>query len=539
MKVLTLKLCKLLILFLLLTLEPSYRCLYLKTAHANGGSAFNMAFWQKKKESQWIKTLGGTGFDYVRHGAVDANGNVYVSGKYTNDGTNTNLVTDFKNVTLNGRGDVNGFVAKLDKDGVQIWIKTIGGTSAEEISGLELDGSGNIYVTGTYANNIANANTVLDFSGANLPGVSASTSFDIFVAKLDTNGNQLWIKKMGGTSTDEYPVLTVDSSGNVYVGGKYTNSAANANSVIDFSAAPLPGVTASSTNDLFIAKLNTSGVQQWIKTMGGTFSEVPSAVYVDSSGNVFIAGSYINDTSNSRNTVDFAGNILLGIMTTITFYSDNFIAKLNSSGVQQWIKTIGGEDSERISAIDDAGGGSIYLGGYYENTTADVNGVKDFSGAVLLGKTAANYADSYIAKLDTNGNQQWIKTMGGTSEDMIYGLESDGSYNIYVCGGFWNTPADATAFKDFSGTTRLGAGNSDIFVTKLDSSGTQEWFKTMGGVNAESCFNLDFSYGTIYMPGNFTNNSANVNNVKDIWGNNLPGKTATTSFDIFILKFVP
>lgn len=539
MKFLTLKLCKFLILFLLLTLEPSYRCLDLKTAHANGGSAFNMAFWQKKKQSQWIKTFGGTDFDYVRHGAVDANGNVYVSGRYNNDGTNTNLVTDFKNVTLNGGGDTNGFVAKLDKDGVQIWIKTLGGTSTDEINGLQLDSSGNIYVTGSYSNNIANGYSVRDFSGANLPGVAASLSMDIFVAKLDTNGNQLWIKKMGGTSTEQYPVLTADSSGNVYVGGKFTNSAANANSVIDFSAVPLPGVAASSSGDVFLAKLNTSGVQQWIKTMGGTSGETSSAVYVDSSGNVFIAAAYMNDTSNSKSTVDFAGNTLLGIMTSISFYSDSFIAKLNSSGVQQWIKTIGGQNTEGIYGIGDAGGGGIYLGGFYENDTANVNGVKDFSGAVLLGKTAISNWDAFVAKLDSNGNQQWIKTMGGTSSDSVYGLVSDGSYNIYVCGGLWNTPADDNAFKDFSGTTRLGAGNSDIHVTKLDSSGTQEWFKTMGGVNAESCFSLGFSYGTIYMPGNFTNNSANVNNVKDIWGNNLPGKTATTSFDIFILKFVP
>lgn len=522
---------KLLVLFLLLIFEP--------TVHAAGGSSFTTAFWKKKKDSQWIKTLGGTDFDSTRQVGVDSVGNVYVAGKFFNDSVNTNLVTDFKNTTLTARGDANAFVAKLDKDGNQTWIKTFGGTQADEAYNIKVDASGNVYVVGYYDNNASNGASVLDFNGANFAGIGVSVTRDIFVAKLDTNGNQLWIKKLGGSNTEQYPVLAIDSSGNVYVSGQFYNSSTNSQGVLDFSGAFLNGKTSTASSDVFIAKLNTSGVQQWINILGGKNSESTGMTWVDASGNVFVSGSYYNDPANSQGVLDFAGNALNGISSSGSLSTYSFIAKLNPSGVQVWIKTMGGESFDGIYGIADAGSGSIYVSGFYDNNTANVQAMKDFAGATLLGKTTTSSWDAYIAKLDVNGNQLWIKTMGGTSSDSIYGLVSDASYNIYACGGFFNTAADANAFKDFTGTTRLGVGGGDIHVVKLNSSGTQEWFDSMGGTSGESCYGLAFMNGTLYVPGNYSNNAANVNAVKDLWGNNLPGKTTTTSTDIFILKYVP
>lgn len=523
------KYCKLLSLFLLLIFEPK--------AHAAGGSAFTTAFWQKKKESQWIKTLGGTGADTMRSVAVDSSGNVYVAGTYTNDGTNTNLVTDFKNTSLNGRGDINVFVAKLDKDGVQAWIKTLGGAGADEAYDVGVDASGNVYVTGIFENSSDNQNLVQDFSGTNLTGIGAAISKDVFVAKLNNSGTQLWIKKLGGSALEGSPSMSVDNSGNVFVSGSYNNSSANSNAVVDFKGVTLNGRTTAASPDAFIASLDTSGVQQWIKTLGGTNTDEANEVKVDASGNIFVAGTYTNDTTNSKTVKDFAGSNLSSRTATIGTYG--FLAKLNSTGVQQWIKILGGTNTERITGIADAGGGKLYVGGFSQNDSSDSSSAQDFSGATLLGKTTTNSWDPFVAKLDANGTQEWITSMGGTGSDGLYGLVSDDNFNIYVSGIFVNNSIDANAFKDFSGTSQLAAGNQDVFVVKLDSSGTQVWFDSMGGNDFDQCYGLTVSNGTVYLPGSYSNNLANVYWVKDIWGNTLPGKTTTAGKDIFILKFVP
>jgi hypothetical protein len=186
--------------------------------------------------------------------------------------------------------------------------------------------------------------------------------------------------------------------------------------------------------DVFVIKLDSSGNLSWAKTIGGTGYDVGSSIQQTSDGGYVITGG----------TESFgAGN------------GDVFVIKLDSSGNLSWAKTIGGTNDDY---------------GYSIQQTSD-------GGYVITGGTwsfGAGYSDVFVIKLDSSGNLSWAKTIGGTSEDYGYSIQqtSDGGYVI-------------TGY-----TSSFGAGNYDVFVIKLNSSGNLSWAKTIGGTSVDVGYSI-------------------------------------------------
>lgn len=415
----------------------------------------------------------------------------------------------------------------------QSWIKTLGGGLTDKVNSVAVDSSGNVYVTGQYTNTSANASAVTDFAGANLNGKTATSSLDVFVAKFNSSGAQQWIKTLGGTSTDNGASVAVDSSGNVYVAGNYTNTTTNANSVTDFAGAALNGKTATASTDGFIAKLNSSGTQQWIKTIGGTGSDGVLGVAVDASLNVYVNGAYVNTSANASSVKDFSAANLNGLTTTSS--ADAFVAKLDSSGTQQWIKTFGGKGTDNSIGIALDSSANVYVTGNYTAVTGASYAVVDFSGASVLGYAMIASNDIYVAKLNTSGTQQWIKTMGGADSDVTAAIAVDSSSNVYVSGSADNSTGAVTDFSGSSGPT--GFASADVFVAKLNSSGTQQWIKEMGGSSSDSAKGVSVdSSGNVFVAGYYSNDSSNSDAAVDFAGAALAGRSGLSSSLAFVAK---
>jgi len=236
----------------------------------------------------------------------------------------------------------------------------------------------------------------------------------------------------GGTSSDGGEGIAVDSSGNSYITGYFQGT-------IDFGGGD---VTSAGSNDIFVLKLNSSGTFQWVSTFGGTSSDGGEDITVDSSGNSYITGYF-------KATVDFgAGNV------TSAGSDDIFVLKLNSSGTFQWVSTFGDTsfDVGRGIAVDSSG--NSYITGYFGGTV-------DFGGGDV---TSAGGYDIFVLKLNSSGTFQWVSTFGGTSVDRGEAITIDSSGNSYITGYFQATV-------DFGGGDVTSAGNNDIFVLKLNSSG--------------------------------------------------------------------
>jgi hypothetical protein len=231
-----------------------------------------------------------------------------------------------------------------------------------------------------------------------------------------------------------------------------------------------------------------SSAEATVSVFGGTSNDSGNSIAVDSSGNVYTTGYF-------QGTVDFDPGAGTSNLTSAGSV-DVFVSKLDSSGAVVWAKSFGGASIEYGFSIAVDGSGNVY-------TTGIFGGTVDFDpGAGTSNLTSAGSEDVFVSKLDSSGNFVWAKRFGGTSSDYGYSIAVDSSGNVYTTGYFQGT-AD---FDPGAGTSNLtSAGNADVFVSKLDSSGTFVWAKGFGGALYDQVSSIAVdSSGNVYTTGIFS-----------------------------------
>ena len=172
---------------------------------------------------QWGARIAGTAFDFGNGISVDGSGNMYVTGSYSsNPLTLYNSDGSAFGTTLVNSGSDDCFIAKYNTSGTVQWGARIAGTLGEQGTAISVDGSGNMYVTGSYGSNplrLYNSDgsafgTTLAFSGFT----------DCFIVKYNTAGTVQWGARIAGTGFDTAYSISVDGSGNMYVTGYYTSN---------------------------------------------------------------------------------------------------------------------------------------------------------------------------------------------------------------------------------------------------------------------------------------------------------------------------
>ena len=376
---------------------------------------------------QWVYTAGASNADSGTGIALDSSGNVFITGAFT-------FTVNFGNGNITSTGNYDIFVLKLNSSGEFQWVYTVGGTDADYASSLDVDSSGNLYITGNFSGTV-------DFgSGA----ISGRGGEDIFVLKLNSSGEFEWVFTAGGTQNDKGNAISVDENGNAVVTGYF-------NYIANFS----PGsCTSNGSSDIFFLKLNSDGTLFSLHCEGGTGSDWGEGVDVDSDGNAYFTGEF------SR-TVNFFGT---GDITSEGVGSEDiFVVKLNSASAFQWVYTAGGNSDDHGLDINVDSSGNSYITGYF-------NGTLDFGNGNIY--TGIGTWDLYVLKLDSSGETQWVYTAGELLTAAIgEGVDIDTSGNVYVTGYFYKTVdfggGDVTAYDE----TDYGDTPSDIFVLKLNSSG--------------------------------------------------------------------
>ena len=315
-------------------------------------------------DTYWIALLGGSGSDQSQSVAIDSEKNIIVCGATDSDGA--------------GSSDL--LIAKYDSLGALQWAKTLGGASPDAGDAVAIDSSDNIILCGF----------------TNSDGAGGT---DVLIAKYNSSGVLQWDRTLGGSGRDQAYSVCVDSADNIIVVGLTDSDGAG-------------------SNDLLIAKYNSSGTLQWNRTLGGASTDAGNAVAIDSADNIIAVGYTYSDGAGD---------------------ADFLIAKYNSSGVLQWDRTLGGASTDTGEAVAiDSLDNIIVCGHTYPGAT----GIGDF----------------IIAKYNSSGTLQWDRTLGGASDDRAFEVAIDSSDNIIVCG---------YTFSD-------GAGNRDSIIAKLppDGSGT-------------------------------------------------------------------
>lgn len=368
---------------------------------------------------------------------------------------------------------INGLKAQ---DHLYEWVRTIGGTLDDSPSAITSDNKGDLYVTGYFGG-------LVDFDpGTATFNLTSNGASDIFIQRLDANGNLVWVKQIGGIFDDFGGSIAVDGLGNVYSTGLYNSSS------VDFDPGPnTNNLPHSGLADAYILKLDGAGNFLWAKRMGGSGNDIPTSITLDDNGNIYTLGFF-------QSTVDFDPGTGISNLTSNGGY-DIFIQKLDSSGNFVWVKQIGGINDDYGYKIFTNSFGDIYLTGSFQDTV-------DFDpGAGTTNFVSHGGDDIFIQKLNAAGNLVWVRQIGGISNDGGNSITIDAIGNILVTGFF----QDTVDFDPGVGATNLVSnGEEDIFIQKFDTAGNFVWVKQMGGINDDRGISIDLdSIGNIYTSGSF------------------------------------
>jgi len=292
---------------------------------------------------------------------------------------------------------------------------------------------------------------------------------------------QTAVSVFGGVGNEFSESTVVDSTGNIYTTGRFA-------STVDFD----PGVgtsnlTSAGSSDVFVSKLDASGNLLWAKSFGAAAADAGLSIAVDSTGNVYTTGFFAS-------TVDFDPGAGTTNLTTAGS-SDVFISKLDASGNLVFAKRFGGGISDLGYSIAVDSTGNIYTTGFFQDTV-------DFDpSAGTTNLTTAGLSDVFISKLDASGNLVFAKRFGAAEADAGRSIALDSTGNIYTAGYFEQT----VDFDPSAGTTNLtSAGRSDVFVSKLDSSGNLVFAKRFGAAETDVGLSVAVdSTGNVYTTGYF------------------------------------
>lgn len=450
----------------------------------------------------WARDFGGSGSDKAYAAAVDVNGNLYSAGSFknsvdfdpgtsndihtsaggsdaflskfdpngnhlwtytvgsadiweegysviTDDDTNVYFTGNFENTVdfdpgpstfnLTSGGNLDVFIVKLSQHGEFIWAIQFSGTGEDQSNHLRMDALGNIYCSGTFQNTV-------DFD----PGVGtvslSGDFYDLFLAKLDSDGNLIWVRSFGGPNSQHSDNLYVSDSGEILLTGAFSNS-------IDVD--PGSGISTLTqygwNNNSFLVSLDTDGNMLWFHHYFATDEFIIDAVTRDENGNILLAGNWLG-------TADFD----YGSGTTSLFTvgsHDAFILKLDPNGEFNFVKSVGYFYFEKVSDIVTLNG-KIYVTGQFI-LSMDMDPGPDVD---LFNSTLDH--DHFILILHENGDYiGGMQLAGMTSGEPGGGLSVTTTGELYMTSFFENnTDLNPEAGNNYSVSSN---GEKDAFVLKL------------------------------------------------------------------------
>lgn len=432
----------------------------------------------------WATHGGGTTSDKGNAIVTDANGFSYVTGYF-------NEAADFGafNMPLIDLHSKEVFIAKLDPLGNYVWVQRGSNHYDDRGLGICLDPFGNVYVTGTCWGGII-------FGDLNEYNSSSYTD-QIFLLKLDNDGNFVWLKNVGNDSGDDHGHDVVsDPAGNIYVTGFISDYCFGNNgpSVAQFGTEILPLAFGDSLG--FVAKISNDGVWQWAQSFGGVDGERDNRIAIDQNDNIYISGGFTGVKNFGSSTVTSEGGV------------DIFVTKYNSNGVFQFVKNTGGTLDDRANDITVDVNNDIYITG-------------EFRDKVVFGTdTVNNYGgpsgrDIFVSKMDVNGTWKWATKAGSNfGDERGCGIVGNNKSNLFVTGQF---KGNASFGNDIT-LTATSPDSIQIFVAAIDTLGKWNWALQAGGQdddergNAVSCDTSCNVYVTGYYKQNTSFGSSQLTN---------------------------
>jgi hypothetical protein len=368
----------------------------------------------------WSTQIGGVSEDRGFAIASDTNGDLIVVGRFS---SSVSLASE----TLMSAGSTDVFVTKLDQaTGDPIWAKRFGGVGAEQARSVSIDSSNNVYVTGTFGDDV-------DFGDGDISTVGGD---DVFALKLTPTGDFVWVRTYGGTNFDTAGGISVRGE-SVIVAGAFIGSM-----VVETQT-----LSSAGANDMFVVKLSTDGAKVWAQSFGGTDVDVASAVAIDSAENVIVGGRF-------RGTVNYGGGPLMSAGN-----DDVALLKINAASGQHLLsRRFGSTAFDAVGSLAIDGSDEMVLLGSFRETV-------DFGNGIPITASQPGSSDIFLAKYSPAGSCRWAHGFGGTGT-LVGRIGNDVSVN---------TVGDIAITGEFDGSISFGGpvlssadtNTTDFFAARL------------------------------------------------------------------------
>lgn len=349
------------------------------------------------------------------------------------------------------------WVAKMNEVGAVQWQVVFGGSHDEEPTAIRQTLDGGYIVVGS-----------TDSDDEMMSGNHGQV--DLWVVKIDSTGSIEWKRVMGGSLWDIAWDVVLDREGGYLVIGKTESS--------DGDVTENHGNT-----DYWAIKLDAIGITQWQKTYGGNSLDIARTGGATTDGGYLLTG------------ICYSYN---GTITDHKGGSDVWLVKIDAQGAVAWSKSLGGSAWDAVYAIEQTLDGGYIMTGSTESNDGDVSSNHGSS-------------DIWVVKTDASGAIEWERSLGGNLSEYGSAVEQTADAG-YLIGG---------STQSINGDAQGNNGGQDVWLLKLDASGTLIWQQTFGGLNAEYCFDVALSsdQGIVFV-GSATSNGGDVGGVhglKDGW----------------------
>lgn len=410
--------------------------------------------------------LGGSGNEYATAVAVDADGNVYVTG----DTSSTDFPTLNPLQATNKRDNI--FISKLNAAGTGLIYSTYLGGSVNELAfGIAVDSAGDVYVAGGTSSPDFPVRNALQSS---YKGIGLSENG--FITKLDPTGGVLvYSTYLGGSNQDIVRTIAIDSTGSAYVAGD-TSSA-------NFPTANALQGTLKGRINAFISKVSADGMSLVYSTyLGGSAADEAAAIALDSNGNAYIAGDTNSLDFPTVNPFQGVNHVSVNGSTAST----GFVAKLNAPGsALVYSSFLGGSAFDVVDAIAVDNSGNAYVAGGTVST--DFPTVNPFQ-STNKAATGLGGGTAFVTKINSTGDALVYSTyLGGSGGgngalgDGAGAIVVDSTGEAFVAGRSSST--DFPTVNPVQSTNKATAiGASNAFVSELNAAGNGLVFSTyLGG----------------------------------------------------------
>jgi hypothetical protein len=335
------------------------------TLTSSGSSDIFVAKYDPNGNFLWARGAGGSESDVARAIDTDALSNIYIGGTYNSSSFSIGVDT-LINSASSGTSDT--FTAKYGSNGAPLWAKSGGGSSNDNCYGIAVDDHGNAFIAGTFSSSTASFG-VLNISG--------SGTYDVFILKYDSTGNELWLDGSGGGFSDIGLGVDCDFNGNAYLVGGFSSSSMNVGGIT------ITNSVSSGSEEIFLAKYDPLGNVVFAKQYGGSSGDRAYDFHCIDGGKGILTGTYMSSVISFGGTTHANEGL-----------NDIFVAGIDSIGDAQWALDAGGVSGEFSRAVVSDQYGNIYIGGYFQSLELDFG-----ANVVSNADVSQTSYDAFVAKL--------------------------------------------------------------------------------------------------------------------------------------------